>query len=478
MSGIRLEGNTSGNVAEVNSSNELKVTLTQSEATAGYVTVTAESDSGAITGSRLMRDLEVSTDYRLRIGQDALMFSEYFPGAAINSAIWTAPVTTMTVTVASGFANLNAGLSTANAAVARVSSYRSFPLYNTVTTYMECICSFSQAPQANNIVEWGFGIASGTTAPTDGVFFRFNAAGEFRCVTNTNGSELQSNSLNFNTLIIINQSHHFIVGITDDTAEFWIDDVLVATVARPSSGYTIAASQNLPVFFRNYNTNITSLAQVLRVALVGVTLADLGSVKPWVHTRAGAGDMGYQGPTAGTMGSTALYTNSLAAGAGAAATNTTAALGSGLGGQFSLLPTLAVPGDGVISSYQVPAGTAAVPGKSLYITGVHIMGIVSTVLVGGPVLGLWSLAFGHNAVTLATTESATAKAPRRIPLGIQTWVAAAALGVQADRDIHITLQTPVVVHPGEFVQTVFKNIGTVTTTGVITFLIAFDSYWE
>jgi hypothetical protein len=55
--------------------------------------------------------------------------------------------------------------------------------------------------------------------------------------------------------------------------------------------------------------------------------------------------MSYQGQTGQTLGSTALYTNSQAAGAGAAMTNTTAALGSGLGGQFAALPTLAISTD-------------------------------------------------------------------------------------------------------------------------------------
>ena len=191
--------------------------------------------------------------------------------------------------------------------------------------------------------------------------------------------------------------------------------------------------------------------------------------------------MGYQGPTGGTMGSTALYTNNHAPGAGTAATNTTAALGSGLGGQFSLLPTLAANTDGIISSYQVPLGTTAVPGKSLYVKGVYIRGIVTTVLAGNatPVILLWSLAFGHNTVTLATaSDTAVLKSPRRIPLGIQTWAAAAAVATQADRDISIQLVSPVVVQPGEFIQTVAKNVGVVTTSGVITFLIAIDSYWE
>lgn len=46
------------------------------------------------------------------------------------------------------------------------------------------------------------------------------------------------------------------------------------------------------------------------------------------------------------------------------------------------------------------------------------------------------------------------------------------------RVIDIDLATPIPVYPSEFVQLVAKNIGTVTTTGAITFLVSFGGYWE
>jgi hypothetical protein len=78
---------------------------------------------------------------------------------------------------------------------------------------------------------------------------------------------------------------------------------------------------------------------------------------------------------------------------------------------------------------------------------------------------------------LATTESATTKAPRRLPLGLKTFATNAAAGTLGQR-IDIDLATPIPVYPGEFVQLVAKNIGTVTTTGAITFLVSFGGYWE
>ena len=106
----------------------------------------------------------------------------------------------------------------------------------------------------------------------------------------------------------------------------------------------------------------------MRVGNVTAVLADIASSKPWSHTLAGAGGSAYQGQTGTTLGTTALLTNNLAAGAGAVQTNTTAALGSGYGGQFTAQPTLAIGTDGILSSYQVPLGTATIPGKTLYVT--------------------------------------------------------------------------------------------------------------
>lgn len=474
---LRLKGVTTGNGAEVDANNKVLVNLPMTDTDAGHVVVLSELDAGSITGSRSTKAMEISHDFRIRTGGDSMLFNEAFPGAAFNTATWTQVVTTMTATVTTGFANLNAGASVASGAVARVQTWRSFPIYKQFTTATEMEVQFTQLPVANNVCEWGLIIATGTAAPTDGVFFRLNASGEFRCVINYNGTETQSSALDFTALVGINSTKQFLIYAGSTIAKFWIDNILVAEIPTPNGQGSLTSSMNLPLCFRNYNSAAASVAQIMKVGNTNVTLGDLINQKRWDHVIAGLGGNAAQGQTGGTMGSTALYTNSLAAGAGIAATNTTAALGSGLGGQFSVLPTLAVPTDGIISSYQVPAGTAALPGKSLYITGVKIQGAITTALTGGPVVYAWSLAFGHTAVSLATAEAATTKAPRRIALGFDSFAAAAAVGVVGTM-LEYKFETPVLVQPGEFVQTVAKNVGVVTTLGVITYLITFNGYFE
>jgi hypothetical protein len=463
------------NVQDVNAAGQAQVN-TGTLASSGMVKVVSNVDSGSITGTAVNRELELTDDFRLRVGIDNLLLSEQFPGSALNSALWTAPVTTMTVAVTGGLLRLNSALSTASGAVARVQSYRSFPIFGTYPSYTEFLGQFATTPQTNNVCEWGLGIATGTTAPTDGVFFRLNATGEFRCVVNFNGTENQSNALTFNTLIGAGVTRHFAIGITEDGAEFWIDEVLVAKVNRPTAAAGITATNNLPVLMRNYNSAVPAIAQIMSVGLVACSIGDMNAQRPWAQVMAGMGGMGSQGQTGGTMGSTANYVNNTNPTA-AVPTNTTAALGSGLGGQFWATATLAVNTDGIISSYQVPLGTSSAPGKSLVITGIKIESFVQTALTGGGFQMQWCLAYGHNAVSLATTETATSKAPRRVPLGTQPMAAAAAV-LTTPTPVAMPFNSPITVQPGEFVQTVVKYIGNVATAGVISHLITYDCHWE
>jgi hypothetical protein len=336
---------------------------------AGFSTMLSESDQGTVTGVRRTFAPEVTADYRTRVGLDTTMWNEYFPGTVLNSSIWTAPATTSTVTVTNGLLNLNAAASLASGAVARVSSYRSFPLYTSYSTAPSILTQFSAIPVANMVHEWGFGIATGTTSPTEGMFFRINAAGELRAVLNNNGTETQSSVLDYAALIGVNTTRTFLIYGNTSEVVYWIDNICVATIPRQAAAGSVTQSQQLPLHFRSYNNaTVSGTAQIMKIGGVNVSLDDMNQSKAWSHVMAGSGGMSYQGQTGQTLGTTALYTNSLAAGAGAVMTNTTAALGSGLGGQFSALPTLAVSTDGILSSYQVPLGTSAAPGKSLYIT--------------------------------------------------------------------------------------------------------------
>ena len=474
---IIIKDGSSGNLAGVDSNTNVKVNLPTTQIQAGFAALATQQDAGTVLGSRNILPIESSLNNRLKVGLATPIFNEYFQGANLNSAQWNSNVTTMTVTTAGGFLNLNAGASTASAAVARVQSYRQLPFQSIGVLNVEFLVQFAFAPVANNVTEWGIGLATTTTAPTDGIHFRLNTVGSTELVVNNNGSETVVNVTSGQFAWAANTTYHCKLVISEDSVVFWVNGVYLANIARGVAGGLPSSSSQLPLLFRTYNSSATANAQQLKIAAVEAYFGDTHTSKPWPHIMAGSGFMAYQGQTGGTMGTTALYANS-ANPAAAVPTNTTAALGSGLGGNFWSTFTLAVNTDGIISSYQNPLGTAALPAKTLYITGVSISSYVQTVLVGGPAVLQWSLAFGHTAVSLATGEAATTKAARRIGLGNQLVTAAQAVSTLVPNDIIRQFQSPIVVNPGEFIQTVYKLVGTVGTGGTIAHVITFDGYWE
>ena len=474
---IIIKDGSSGNLAGVDSNTNVKVNLPTTQTQAGFATIVTQQDAGTYTGARNIVTPETSFNNRLKVGLCTPLFNEYFQGANLNSAQWNSNVTTMTVTTAGGFLNLNAGASTASGAVARVQSSRQVPFQSIGVLSIEMLIQLAFTPVANNITEWGVGYATGTTIATDGIYFRLNSAGNLECVVNNNGSETISTVLSSTFSWLANTTYHCKLVVSDDIVAFWVNGQFLTTIARGSAAGLPSASSQLPLLFRTYNTASTSNAQQLKIASAEAYFGDTNTSKPWPHIMAGAGLMAYQGQTGGTMGTTANYANS-ANPTATLPTNTTAALGSGLGGQFWSLFTLAVNTDGIISSYQNPVGTAALPAKTLYITGVTITSYVQTVLVGGPAILQWCLAFGHTSVSLATTESATSKAPRRIGLGNQVVTAAQAVSTLIPNDIVRQFASPIVINPGEFIQAVYKVIGTVGTGGTIAHNITFDGYWE
>lgn len=485
MAGIRIEGNTSANVVEVSSNNELKVIGPNNYNANGNPSVNGgfsnnifEADAGTITGNVLQRQGDISANYRQRVGIDTLLFNDSFNGTTLNSSLWNINLTTFTNTQNNGFLVLNNGNSTAANGVAKLSSYRGFPAFGTYPLQVEFeIMYVGSAIQPNTVAEIGLGFASGVSAPTDGVFFRYNASGELRCVISYNGSESQSRAFTGSEIPSVNVRHHYSIVVGNDYVEFWIDNIMYENLPVPAGNGMALLNQNTPVLVRLYNSAVVPASAVqLKIANVNISIGDMNCLKSWEQIQAGMQGHSSNGQTGMTQGQTALYTNSTNPTA-AVPTNTTAALGNGLGGNFWSTATLAVNTDGIISSYQVPVASATVPQKCLYITRIKIDTAIQTSLVGGPFILQWGLAYGHTAVSLATAETATTKSPRRIPLGFQSPSANATAGSHAEVIDH-TFSVPICVQPGEFVQTIYRNIGTVGTGGTMAHLITIDGYWE
>lgn len=455
------------------------------EDAAGAVAVFTENDPGEVTGARLVRSPETDSDYRLRVVQDTFLDKESFNYTAQNTGKFSHNFTTLTATVSSAGLLTNSGNITTTTTGMTFGTFAEFPVgIGATATYCETSASVSAATVPTNVVV-DFGLfrrgAANPFAPTDGVYFRANPAG-WLGVVNRGGVETTV-ALPFTP--VANQNYLFGITLSEKRARFWIDDVNHGSVEVPGSGQPFI-STSLPFSIRHAIVGGAAAAGFqLKVTDYTITQGSGISAAPLDHV--GSRMFGsHQGLSGGTLGSLASYANS-ANPTAAVPTNTTAALGSGLGGQFWETNTLAVNTDGIICSYQVPAGTTAVQGRRLVIRGVSLMSYVQTVLAGGPFVTQYSLAFGHTAVSLATAESAsftnaTTKAPRRVALPAFTQAVTAAQAVSTmvsqPGGSSVRFDAPIFVNPGEFVALVAKHVGTVGTSGTIAHVVAFDYGWE
>lgn len=477
---VIIKGGDSGYLAGVDANKNLQVITPTAMTQAGFAVLAGRNDDGTIVSGGRTNRIYVTEGNKIAVAPANVFWDDTFNATTQNTAKYKEPVATQTVTHVGGFAILNGTSITTINTNSAIQTYRNFPLFGKAELRLNVSGMITVAPQANAVTEFGLfnAVLPGAATPTDGVFFRWNASGQLKGVISYSGTETMTGVI---TSPSININHDFAIVCQTNTVLFYIDDILQGKISlltdAPTQGQPMMAA-SIPFTARYYiGGSAPSLASQFKISDVFITMLGPDLKSPWSDIKAGFGHMGYQGQNGGTMGSTALYTNSLAAGAGAAMTNTTAALGSGLGGQFAALPTLTVGTDGIVCSFQNPVGTTNQTGRNLIITGVKTQGAVTTILNGGPVLYSYSLAFGHTAVSMATTETATTKAPRRIPLGYENFIVTAPVGTIGVGPF-IQFRSPIVVAPGEFIAICAKNLGVVTTTGVITFQVMFDSYFE
>lgn len=479
----------SGNKALVDVNGNLLTTQPQIVSQAGYAFAASRAEPGS-AGSARQRAIWATINNRLLMSQKSYFWDDTFNATAQNTSKYRFAATTQTGAQAAGFLTLNnSGITTANTNSA-IQSFRSFPLFG--NTEVKVIFS-AQIPTAaahvtNNTIEFGLFQATlpGGAAPTDGVFFRYNTANELRGVISYNGTETQTAAI---TQPSTNVNHDYMIIVSNETVEFWIDREFRAAINlvtdAPAIGQPFMEAA-VPLTIRQYiGAAAPATATKFQVSDVFVNMEGPALVRPYQHMKAGLGHMAYQGQNGGTMGTTAQYANN-ANPAATVPTNTTAALGTGLGGIFQETLTLAAATDGIISSFQNPAGGVNQTPRNLVICGVAIGGVVTVALTTNPLTGTMALNYGHTAVSLATAEtgsfaSGTTKAPRRIALyttSVASATAAAGTPVVLSPSSYIKFESPIVVAPGEFVAISHKKISAAPATGAVMWTITFDAYFE
>jgi hypothetical protein len=481
------QGGISGNLQEVNTTNQaLVITGTDASgapAQIGGIRIFSENDAGDITGAALLKSPETSQDFRQRMGLDTVVFSDTFNAITQNTGNWKHAFTTMTMTQSAGFLNVNAaGTSTVSGNFAYLQSWRYFPVIGTAPLAVAFSAAFSQLPIANEVLQFGLGIATGAADVVDGVWFEYTSAGLKGVTRYNSGTAVKTDLV---ASLSVNVTRHFVAVVGENSVEFWVDDVLYGTQNTPAGQGQPFMTSALPIFIQKYNNGTVGASPnlIARFGDVNVSIMDVATNQTWANQMASYG-LGLQGLNGGTMGSSQVQWANTALPTAAAATNTTAALGAFLGGIFLMNAPATSATDVIVASYQNPAGGVNQTPRTIKIRGIKVdcVNSVAAVATTATTFAV-ALAWGSTAVSLATTESAsfatgTTKARRIQPIGVISFPVAAAIGAAAT-PIQFDFEAPIVINPGEFVQVIAKIlVGTATATEVFQWIISPNLYHE
>jgi hypothetical protein len=501
--GIKLQGgNNSSNLANVNSLQELEIVMPVTGLTAaGFVQLSTEVDAGDVTGYRSVIALESSNDndYRLRVGVDQSIFNSTFEGTVALTTQFQNTSTIMGNAQANGFFNLNSGLVTTSAGAAYMRTWRQFPTYGTYPIYVDMWIREANYDATNAISEWGllFLTTQTTQQILDGIYFRRTSGGQLYGVVTTNAIDME-------VLILMTgnvpsrdgdglydpvKSNHYLITSHNDVVRFWINDVLVGEILCPASQSTYTGSSNVPVGFRVLNTNTASAGRQISVGFVNVGLGDQNVNKPWSHALCGMGAGAYQTQQGNAVGPTVVrginssgHPTSGTARIAGTWTATSAPTLNSLGGLWTspAMSGLTTDADYPVFTFLNPAGTAALPGKTLYVSGVRIG--ETSVTVGAtlnPMFLSYIVMADSSGLNTGTTDTATSTSGKSTVIGGQGFSANDIVVGTTKAGFAMDFNSPLVVSPGKYLTVVVRTLGNVAgNTLVVSGSVAVSGYFE
>jgi hypothetical protein len=244
-------------------------------------------------------------------------------------------------------------------------------------------------------------------------------------------------------------------------------------VVNVDSGATGVFNESVGLMLRVVNGAVApASAPQLLVGGVEAIRKVLDEARPIAHKQTWEGFTAAYNPLTGAQA--ANHANSTAP--TSATLSNTAAGYTTLGGRYQFAAPAGAVTDFALFGFQVPTSFRFV------VTGISISACNTGAAVATTATSLeWSLGVGSTAVSLATADAIAAtptSAPRRIPLGKQSF----AIGAAAEActtDVVRAFMSPHVVESGRFLHVILAvPVGTATASQVIRGTVTIDGYFE
>lgn len=500
MAVIDTGGSTSGK-ANVDSNYNLQVNLPTTVSQAGYAQIAYSPNSNITRVARITEELgQYGSEMRQVLDLDFNSTS-----TAWNSRIGT-NATTMTKAVQSGFMRLNNSAITTTTTGISIYTNRVIAIEPGYDYRISFQLKHSNATATNKQAEFGLGyyaFAAGQAAQmNEFAGFRFTTTGTVTAVVATSQGgapgETETTLAGFPASDAV--ARKYTIYLTNNSADFWIDDVYQTRITKPNGAYGLFKEQCLPFIARVFNSGAASAAATFDIGEISILKIGPDDGMPHSYRMAAMDKSSIYGqpdilaaataphsfPASGTAPTPAAGSNT------ASAANNTAIMGGIIRNTLTGV-TVTLSTNVLWTGYQNPvvptAAGAATNARNFYITNIMISNqVVTGALTGGGFTAQWFAAIGSTALSLATadadgTTAVAQKAPRFAPLPlITTFAAAAALGtVSTDVGDHqFQFPTPLVIHPGEFLSIGFRTIAVTAavTAGDAQAGIYVNGYWD
>lgn len=463
--------NTAGELQQDANGNAM-VNLPRTRAQAGYGALLTEVHDGASGAARKMRNLIASQRFRMRAGLDSLVWDDNFNFSTTNTRKYNIGGTAMTGSQGGGSFTLNNGSSVATGTGYIIRTYSTFTVPSEGSLTITAAFSLALNPQTNNEINIGLFLPNtAITTPNDGIYMQVDNTGSLRLVANFAGSIISSAAAGAFTLSS-GVTYMMRLVINREFVELWINDILYAELQRvvvsPSAGSLSATAAGF-LGAQLRNTSTTAGAQKLNIYSWSVHMNDYEFGKSFSDLAADRLDHALSATDGQTVAMLTGITNS-AAEASATLSNVSAGYAK-LGGNWQFAAVAGSETDYALFAYLVPAFNAStLPARSLVIKGIEIDAFnMGAAVATTPTLLSWYLGIGSTAISLATTDTGTTRAPHRFALGSQSFPVGSAIGARADRAISVNFSAaPLVVDSNSYVHIILRiPVGTATASQII-----------
>ncbi len=397
------------------------------------------------------------------------LFWEECEGATLNTARWTAALTTFTNAQTAAGINMNSAASVAANGSSLLTSSRHIP--RRLNVPLDFTARIRASAVANSTIEIGMGyITAGTAQIVNGVFWQHNSGSSAArpvIVYNSadiavgNDVDLSAHGTNYLQYGIVLEDHSATFTIRNTQTG---EAISRQTLRIPLTAAKWATATHMPVAIRVYNGAVAPVtAPVCVVASVSVLQLDESAVQTASHAASGLNLGAEVGPATATQAAT--WANGAAP--ANSALSATVASATTLGGLFSFAAVAGAATDYVLFGYTVPLP------YSFFCTRIHISTWNAGAAVATtPTLLVWGVGANSTAVSLATASY------NKVGVGVQSLPVGAAIGTAAS-EIDAQFEAPLFTGAGRFFAVILRMpVSTATASQLVQGFVTVRGYFQ